>query len=134
MALFAGPEGRACANALMGAIGAFCEACGPTTDSFAWARGVRPRGDVDGSGTPRFASVEEALTSIVGGATDGREMDCKVTVVVRSPEGIDLRVIDGPAAFPGVDDFNFGSTEGLAAGVGRMEDPMMALRNERRVP
>jgi hypothetical protein len=57
-------------------------------------------------------------------------MDCKVIVVVRSPEGIDFRAIGGPAAFPGVDEFNFGSMKGLVAGVGKMEDPMIALRNE----
>lgn len=143
VARLAGPEGRTCANALTGAVGAFCGACGPTTDPFAWVRGVRPRGDAvgivggtdnavgaDGSGAPRFASVEEALSSVVGGATDGREMDCKMIVVVRGPEGVDFGVVDGPVAFPGVDDFSFGSTEGLAAGIDRMEAPMMALRNE----
>ena len=114
----------------MGAIGAFCETCGPTTDSFVWVRGVRPRGDAAGSGTPRFASVEEALTSIVGGATDGHEMDCKMIVVVRGPKGIDFGVVDGPVAFPGVNDFDFGSMEGLVTGVSKMEGPMIALRNE----
>ena len=53
-----------------------------------------------------------------------------MVVVVRGPEGIDYGVVDGPVAFPGVGDFSFASTEGLAAGIDRMEAPMMALRNE----
>jgi len=59
----------------MGAAGAFLEACAPTTDPLL-GQGVLPHGDAvgdDGSVTPRFASVEEALTSVVGGTTDGGE-------------------------------------------------------------
>lgn len=129
----AGAEGRASASALMGAVRAYCGACGPATVPFAWTRGVRPRGDAPDTAPPTGgtgrASAGETLESIVGGPTDGG-MDCKMIAVVRDADGVSYRVVDAPDAFPGADAFSFDAAEGLLGGIDEMEGPMMALRNE----
>lgn len=128
-----GQFGPSAVSPVLAGIGAFCDSCLQATEPFVWVRGVVPSGAPDVAAAPPASAgdpLAEALSSAVGGATDGDEMDCKMVVVVRAPSGLEYKVVDAPKAFPGAGSFSFSSTDGLMAGFDEMEDPMVALRNE----
>lgn len=142
LAQIAGSEGLAAANRLMGAIRAYRAACLPTTEPVVWTRGAAVAddgrvsvganaGDGDAGGGPggrrTFATVEEALASVCDG---GGDVDVCVVVAAKCGDEYAYAPVTPPIPMPPADAFSFSDAEGLMAGVGAAEEPMVALRNE----